>query len=98
MPRHWDVPGDEAAAPAMYHAIFFPDSEVKFIRVREILPTAGGKYIEYINEFDHAPTPGRPCRDRIHPVRATDRGTALHTARGTISGRLLKQMLRHALV
>lgn len=58
VPRHWDVPGDEAAALAMYHAIFFPDSEVKFVRVREILPTAGGKYIEYINEFDRAPTHG----------------------------------------
>jgi phenylacetate-CoA ligase len=51
VPRDWGVPGDEAAALAMYRTIYFADSEVKFIRVREIRPTAAGKYLEYINEW-----------------------------------------------
>ena len=51
VPLDWDVPGDEASTVALFRSIFFSDAEVAFVRKREIPLTAGGKYIEYINEW-----------------------------------------------
>ncbi|MBK8086416.1 MAG: phenylacetate--CoA ligase family protein [Devosia sp.] len=51
VPSDWDAPGDEAAAEALFRSTFFPDSRLRFCRVREIPLTPGGKFLEYVNEW-----------------------------------------------
>jgi phenylacetate-CoA ligase len=51
VPVDWDVAGDEAAALDLFRSIYFADAEVAFLRRREIPLTAGGKYVEYANEW-----------------------------------------------
>ncbi|OEO32652.1 hypothetical protein VW23_010590 [Devosia insulae DS-56] len=54
VPNDWATPGDEASVDALYRATFFEDSQLQFVRVREIPLTAAGKYLEYVNEWDRA--------------------------------------------
>ncbi|WP_417307930.1 phenylacetate--CoA ligase family protein [Devosia sp.] len=51
VPNDPDRPGDETAAIAAFKAIYFEDARVKCIRLPRIEPTAAGKYLQYVNEW-----------------------------------------------
>lgn len=46
--------GDEVRVAQAFRDHFFDDAQVSFKRVLEIPLTAGGKYMEYVNEVDLA--------------------------------------------
>ena len=46
--------GDEAAVDSILRQTYFSDARITFRRVDRITPSASGKYIEYINEYERA--------------------------------------------
>jgi phenylacetate-CoA ligase len=56
IPRDGARPADEAEFTRIFHRQFFEDSRLHFLRVAEIPLSAGGKHLEYVNEFERRPT------------------------------------------
>ncbi|MEO8882955.1 MAG: hypothetical protein ABI377_06015 [Devosia sp.] len=54
VPMNWEKVGDEKAFAKAFCEFFFPDSTIRFRRLREIPLTAAGKFLEYVYEVPGA--------------------------------------------